>query len=439
MNVEDRIGTSLKKQLGKRGWDFSGAPDWRQQGKVKVPVHAALYLMLIAMMRRCETLRDVENVGGKLGGWLRGIVPMGASDTTLDSICRKLDHEYLRGQLCQQIRDLHRSKSLKPVGVTAGIAVVDGKNLATLDHDAGGTGHKRSKDNEKWHDPNRPASAEYWLMPALRATLSSAASRPCIYQLPLPPGRGECAAFSAFMQGLVKEYGRTSMIQVIDADAGLCSLSNANLVHDLGYFYILGLKGNQPDLFEAAQLVLYERMGAYAPDAETDWERRSGKRVRRRLWRSVELKDFENSVGTWHHLQQVWLVRQETMHADGRIEVEDRFFVTSIPWHHFSPNEIISIVRRHWAVENDTFNSLDLQWREDSAPWCTKGSAIWGLGILRIMAYNFVQHLRRRRLCRRRPNGTYPPPIPWRQVFELVRDTVTLVSYGAITNATCTT
>ena len=429
MTEEERIERVMRKQLGKRGWNFSDAADWRQTGKVKIAMPGLLNLLALGMIQGRETLRDVESLGSKLGGWLLDLVPSAPSDTTLDAVARRLDPVYLNCKLSQQVRDAHRSKILTPRGVSAGVATIDGKNLATLSHDADGTGHERSKDNEKWHDPKRAADAKYFLMPALRATLSSAASTPCISQMPIPPGSAEATVFPAFVDELQREYGRTGMIEVIDADAGLCSLSNANHVHQEGYIYVFGLKGNQAALHEAAQLVLYHRMQDYAPDAETQWERREGKLIRRLLWRSAELSDFENSVGTWDHLRQVWLVRQETEHPDGRVEAEDRFFVTSAPWRRFTPSEILALVRLHWVVENDAFNSLDMQWAEDSAPWCTMGSAIWGLGVLRLMAYNFVQYVRKRRLHRRRPDGTFPALRAWRQVFELIHDTFTFVRY----------
>ena len=77
------------------------------------------------------------------------------------------------------------------------------------------------------------------------------------------------------------------------------------------------------------------------------------------------------------------------------------------------PSQILLLVRQHWAVENDCFNSLDLQWHEDAAPWCTRGTATWALGLLRLMAYNTAQLMRRRKLRPKRADGTRLPPIAW--------------------------
>ena len=112
----------------------------------------------------------------------------------------------------------------------------------------------------------------------------------------------------------------------------------------------------------------------------------------------------------------------------------DRFFLTSVLWNYLKPQEILTLVRRHWGIENDCFNSLDMQWREDDAPWCTQGNAIWTLGVLRLMAYNFVQYLRKRRLRRKDANGQWKSPMAWRKVFKLI---VNAFEYHALNIQMC--
>ena len=141
------------------------------------------------------------------------------------------------------------------------------------------------------------------------------------------------------------------MIEVIDVDAGLTSLGNADCAIAMKFNYVFGLKGNQAELFEEAQKLLLPLCTTTQPEVETPWEFRNGKRIRRRLWRTAEMVGFENSVGKWKHLRQTWLVRQETR-ADGKTEIEDRFFITSLPWDTLSPAQILLLVRNHWAVES---------------------------------------------------------------------------------------
>ncbi|MCD6498115.1 MAG: hypothetical protein J7M25_07425 [Deltaproteobacteria bacterium] len=241
---------------------------------------------------------------------------------------------------------MNRSKMLSPVGLPCGVATVDGKNLATLNHDAGGRAQPRSDENKKWQPKGSAKTGKpYFVAPVLRAVLTSAEAR-----------------------------------------------------------------------------ALLEPMTASEPaEAESAWEGRNGKQIRRRISRTPQMQRFQNSVGTWSHLRRNWLVRQETRNKQGSVEIEDRFFVTSLLWNYFKPIQILLLVRGHWGIENDSNNSLDLQWLEDSGPWCTQGNAVWALGLLRLMAYNVVQYLRKRRLRRKDKTGAWMSPMRWRRVFKLMR------------------
>jgi hypothetical protein len=418
--MKHKIMNFLKKKKKKPGFDFTEAPDERQRGKVTHQKDDLLNAMFLGFVSNKPTLRDVEEMTRDLRLEFRAFVPKPISDTTLDTAARELSVEYLTCKLVQQVREDFRSKMLNPVGLPCGVATVDGKNLATLPHAAEGAGHARTKENEKWQN----GKGEYFLFPALRASLTSAESRPVIYQQALLPKTGESSQFRAFVDELHMAFGRSGMFGVIDGDAGLTSLANADHVDSMGYAYIFGLKGNQKDLYEEARFILEEKARNETPEALTPWEKRGASDMRRKLWRTNEMVGIENTIGTWRHLRQTWLVRQETRQPDGSVEVEDRYFITSMLWNYFSPMQILTEVRGHWRVENDCFNSLDLQWREDSAPWCTQENAIFGLSLLRTMAYNVVQQLRRRRLCRKDENGLREKPMSWRSLFKYIMLTI---------------
>lgn len=422
--AKKRVQKFLAKQTkgGAKGWSYTDAPDPRQKGKIHHPMDAVLWSMELGLTSNQPTLRDVEEMTENLGPWARKLVPTSISDTTLDTEAQRLDSGYLLSILVHRVRGFHRSKMLAPVGLPCGVATVDGKNLATLDHDADGTGHKRSKKNAKWHlsgEEETKRGKSYFLMPALRVTLTSAEAKPCIYQLALPPGTGESTAVPDILAGLIRAYGHGDMFRIIDGDAGLTSLASANLIVDEGYEYVLGLKGNQSELFFEANALLLSMVESREPEVTTPWECRNGNRIRRLLWRTNEMTGMENSVGKWNHLRQTWLVRQETRGRGGVIKVEDRFFITSLAWDFLTPEQILLLVRNHWGIEI-TFNSLDLQWREDSGPWCTRGTAIWGLGLLRLLGYNTTQILRRRRLRTKNPDATWAQPMSWRSLFKII-------------------
>ena len=423
-SAKSRVAKFLAKHTkkGAPGWSYADAPDVRQTSKVQHPMSAILWALELGLTSNQPTLRDVEYMTKQLDGFAKNLIPEPISDTTLDTEAQRLDCNYLHNHLIHRIRGFHRSKMLEPAGLPCGVITVDGKNLATLCHDADGSGHARSKQNEKWHakkHADNRTEKSYYLMPALRATLTSAEAKLCVYQHTLPPGRGEASEFAQTLEGLQDAYGRSNMFQIVDGDAGLTSFKNANVVVEKGYDYVFGLKGNQRELFDEAQALLLPLTQTQKPEMETSWESRDGKRIRRRLWRVPDLAGLENSVGKWTHLRQTWLVRQETRGRNGIIQYENRFFVTSLTWDFLTPVQILLLVRNHWGVEV-TFNNLDLQWREDAGPWCTQGSAIWALAILRLMAYNTAQLLRRRRLRQKRPDGTNKEPISWRVLFKTI-------------------
>jgi len=165
-----------------------------------------------------------------------------------------------------------------------------GEVAPALEHDAGGRAQARTSDNAKWHKAKESSTPKpYYLVPVLRAVLTSAAAKPALLQLALGSWQGEAAAFDEMVAALHRAYGRSQMIDIIDGDAGLTSLRNANAVDSLGYGYVFGLKGNQRELHDEAKALLEPMAKQQAPDAETSWELRGARRIRRRLWRTAEL------------------------------------------------------------------------------------------------------------------------------------------------------
>ena len=110
--------------------------------------------------------------------------------------------------------------------------------------------------------------------------------------------------------------------------------------------------------------------------------------------------------------------------------IEDRYFITNLAPDRPAPAQTLRLVRRHRGFEKDCFESLDVQWKEDSKPWWTKGAGVPALGLLRLVAYNILQGLRKRNLCHRGAGRNWPTP--WRKTFELIKAALlVLVRLGA--------
>jgi len=381
--------------------------DPRHASWVRIPLTDIVMACLYGLLGNCRTPRDVEAMLKEM--FVTGSAARTVSDSTLYSVCQRLDPWQVRDVLVTQVRGFHRMHALRPVGLPLSVCTVDGKCLVVTDHDANGWGQAH-------HDP-ATGKVTHHLVRAVRATLTSAAGKPCIDQMPIPADTNDMGVCIDFVRQLHDTYGEGhgNLFEVLDFDAGFCSELNARTVDGLGCGYVFGLKAGEPTLLEEAQRLLLPRLNG-TPDAETN-ERRDGLRFRRRLVRTADIAGYHD----WHHLRQAWLVRQEKLDAKGNVvETEDRFFLSNLPWNRLKHAEILLLVRNHWGIENNTFNSLDVQWREDSGVWCTKGHAPYVLGLLRLVAYNVVQHLRCRHLV---PRHVAKPPdlIPWRRLFEQIR------------------
>lgn len=391
---------------------WRGISDPRARRGRRWQLRPLLDALLLGMLCAAKGLRDVEQLTDEADGLGRRLVPRRVPDTTLYELVPRLDIEELRDELRRRVRHHERAKRLRPVGLPCGVLAVDGKGIGVSAHDNDGTAQKA----HRAHD-----GSPYWLPRFLRAVLTSAPSRPCLDQMAVPPETNEVGAVYDFLTALVAAYGRTDLFKIVTLDAGFACKAVADAVVAAERAYVIGLKGNQPELRREAERQLRPQLARPA-EAQTGWERRHGCLVRRRLWRNFEMAGWNG----WEHLRQVWLVRQETQRPDGRLEVEDRYFLTSLWPGRLKPQQILLLVRGHWGIENNCFNSLDQQWLEDAQLWCRQGRAVEVLGLVRVMAYNEVQMLRSRHLLERRHDGRPAIPHGWRSVLRWVAAAVRL-------------
>ena len=397
-----RVQKFLARQLKNPAYRWGEVSDPRGlRGRRWKKVGELMDALLMGFVSGCPTLRKVERLTGDLGKFGRGYVSRRVPDTTLTDLIKKLSPIELREQHILQVKALWRNKELKPVSLPCGVVTIDGKGLGALKHDACQTAQKNHRED----------GSLYYLSRMFRAVLTSGESRPCLDQMSIGAKTNEMGDFIPFYRRFIESYGdNNDLFEIVDTDAGMTSKENADFIYNTQKAYVMSLKGNQPELLREAQRVL----GALRkPEAQTDWERHQGKLIRRRFFRTSEMAGFHD----WHHLRQVWRVEQITQHPDGKIEREERYFLTSLAWGRLTAEQCLLVVRGHWRVENDCFWSLDMQWKEDSAPWCSTQRATEILSWIRMMAYNLVQLARRRHLRKKLPDGRRQSPPPWSDVF----------------------
>jgi hypothetical protein len=404
---DHRIKKYLDRDLRAPVYQFDQVCDPRARQGKRHPLRALLLATLLGMLAGCRKLREVEDLTDELGPTGRKYLDRRIADTTLQDLWAHQDLEVdsLRKHLWWQVKVQRRQKRLEPVGLPCGVAAIDGKKIHCLGHDAAGDAQKVS---------GTGGQPDYYLLRVQRAVLTSAAGKPALDQMVVPPQTNEMGAFAAFFLCLVQAFG--DLFEIVTMDAGTTSLANADLVQDADKGYVMALKDNQPKLYGEAQRLLLPLL-ASPPEAQTGWERHGGRQVKRCLYR-IQLPD---GIGQWGHLRQIWLVRQYTRQTQvGPVHIEDRYYVTNLRWGRLKPGQILLVVRNHWGIENDCFWSMDAQFGEDDHPWVTKGHALLGLGVMRLMAYNLLQWARKCHLRRPVQGGRFTDPPSWKQLFRWV-------------------
>lgn len=360
-----------------------------------------MQLLVLGMTVASRTLRDVEALGQDVVHQRRLSVAKAPSDTLLEGIIRKVKPEELLVVVQEQVHRMHRAKQLAvtdELGIS--LVAIDGKALATDKARL----HPQAQDQSA---PGKPC----FVLRALRAVHVGSAVKPVIGQLIIPAAAGETDTLPTFVDQLEFAYGQTDLLECYSMDAGFFSRANLEDLHARNRGFIVGLKGNQPTLLAAAVAVLGE--GDIEPG--TGWdrvveERRNGRTVSLHFARTRD----EVLLWDWPCIRQVWRLRQRVETA-GTVTVEDRYFVTNLPWGRMRPTAAIAAIRAHWGIENDANWTFDAIWKEDSRAWVRQDLALETLSLFRILAYNMVRLWRHRTLRTSAKN-----PLPYRRLLHLI-------------------
>lgn len=380
----------IARFLGKRenALAFEGVRDPRRRRGRRWSLRSLLSATFLSMVAMERSFRGVERLTEDLSGCRKRFgIPRRVPDSTLANLYARLDDEAgLRQVLIDDIQRARRRKALEPTELPINTVAIDGKTIWCGRHEV--------DDPACQAMPNEQHTC--FRLHTLHAVLTSVATQPCIDQLLVPKETNEMGALPQLIDNLVRAYGK-SFIEVVTVDAGMTSAENARVITRAEMRYVMAVKGTQPTLLAESERLCgwgkHKQIG-YVCEAATAWERYRGHRVRRELFRSKEIKGWPG----WKSARQVWRVKQTTEKASGTVEVENRYFVTSLPWDRLSGQEILRLVRLHWAVENGCHWTMDVVLGEDTRPWCTKGRALRMLSWLRLLAYNALRFLRDRYL-----------------------------------------
>lgn len=397
----------IARYLGKRenALDFTRVKDPRKRRGRRWSLRSLLTATFISMVGMERSFRGTERLTEELSGCRKRFgIPRRVPDSTLARFFSRLDDETgLRDVLIGDIKRAQRRKALEPTALPINAAAIDGKTIWCGRHEVDDPACQKMPQE----------SQDFFRLHALHAVLISVASQPCIDQMLVPKETNEMGALPTFIENLVTAYGK-SFIEVVTVDAGMTSAENAQMMTDNELRYVMAVKGTQPTLLAEAERLCgwgAHKQRGYVCEAATPWEKYRGYSVRRELFRSAEIKGWDN----WESARQVWRVKQTTEKPDGTVEVENRYFVTSVPWKRLTGIQILTLIRLHWGVENGCHWTMDVVLGEDEHPWCTKGKALRMLSWLRLLAYNALRFLRHRYL-----RSDKSRRMPWDELRRLI-------------------
>lgn len=189
----------------------------------------------------------------------------------------------------------------------------------------------------------------------------------------------EITEFQALLEGL--DIGGAT----ITADALLAQRVHAEFLADRDAYFIFGLKGNQPNLASAAAALLD------GIDCEHQTHDRGHGRVDHRYTRTAILPE-ETAVrlGFASAKQVVAVDRERADLADRMTSSETSYYVTSLSPDDATPEQLASLIRGHWGIENSLHWVRDVTFTEDKST-VRKGSTPQALATLRNLAISLLR------------------------------------------------
>ena len=305
---------------------FNDLPDPRQRGKVMYPLAEVLVLCLLAVLAGAETITDIARFGDKKLDLLRRFRPFRQGTPAHDhlgDILATLDAEQFQRCFVAWVASL--------IGVPEGVVAIDGKTV------------RRSKG----------AKAAIHMVSAFAAR-----QRLVLGQVKVADKANEIVAIPKLLALLAIEGA------VVTIDAMGCQRAIAQTIVDKKADYVLALKGNQGTLRDDVQLFVTEQKANDFKDTTVSHHRTidgdHGRIETRDITVIHDIKWLQD-LHQWPGLRSLAMI-ESTREIRDKIERETRLYITSLTLH---ANQIGSLVRDHWAVENSLHWVMDMVFRDD--------------------------------------------------------------------------
>lgn len=178
---------------------------------------------------------------------------------------------------------------------------------------------------------------------------------------------------------------------VVSIDAMGCQKEIAKKIVDRGGDYLFSLKGNQSTLHEEVAWWLDHAIAGQVREARLDYDQQvtkgHGRIETRQIWCTDDVAWFVDR-DQWPGLHSLIAVEGRRQWADGRVETQRRYFISSLRG--TDAKTFGRWIRSHWQVENSLHWSLDVSFNEDASR-IRNGYAAENFSRLRRIALNLLK------------------------------------------------
>ena len=328
---------------------FISIRDPRVGGRVKYPLINILTIVLCALIAGCDTWKSIELFAREKNKWLSQFIDLSSGIPTHYTIARVfalIDPNEFENCLMSWIQCITHL-------ISGDVISIDGKTQRGSSHIQG----------------NKKANHI--------VTAYSAKEEVTLAAVKTPDKTNEIKAIPVLLKKLAIEN------KIITIDAMGTQKGIANLIRQKQGNYVLALKENHKRFYKKV-CRLFDRADEHQYNGmvfkRDQTEGYGHGRIEQRQYTILPMMYLPDVKKTWRDLQTFIRVHAIRHLANGKIEIANRYYISSLPLKSF--RKTCFAIREHWQIENGLNYKLDVGLHEDGCP-IYRGHAAENLGYMR--------------------------------------------------------